>query len=368
MFWFDQAYNQASNNLERVFGSNHSVDTLEQVNARMGQLAGAFLDDLPTPALESESEILVASADCKGVPLIKENIEPVAAFQAAHKRPGNRRMAAVTNVYSVSAYERTAEEIVVALFRDAKQESGVKRPKPSNNHTMAHLPTVFVDEGEEVAVTSIYEGLSWLIAQVAQRHRDDQTLVLLMDRQLALWEAASVCLGVTVRIEILDIIHASAYVWKAAALLTKTEAERLELTRERLLKILQGQVARVIRGLRRMGSTAKLRGEKQRDLHRICGYFERHQDRMKYDEYLAAGYPIASCVIEGACGHLVKDRTERNGMRWNQESAREMLNLRAAFQLSYWDQFCRQLVELLGKKLYPHRDLLANYKSMPLAC
>lgn len=32
---------------------------------------------------------------------------------------------------------------------------------------------------------------------------------------------------------------------------------------------------------------------------------------MRYDEYLAAGYTIASGVIEGACRHLGKDRMER---------------------------------------------------------
>ena len=30
-----------------------------------------------------------------------------------------------------------------------------------------------------------------------------------------------------------------------------------------------------------------------------------------YDRYFAAGYPIASGVIEGACRHVVKDRMER---------------------------------------------------------
>ena len=32
---------------------------------------------------------------------------------------------------------------------------------------------------------------------------------------------------------------------------------------------------------------------------------------MKYDEYLAARYPIGSGMIEGASRHLVKDRMER---------------------------------------------------------
>lgn len=56
---------------------------------------------------------------------------------------------------------------------------------------------------------------------------------------------------------------------------------------------------------------------------------------MEYDQYLKAGYPIASGVIEGACGQLVKDRMERSGMRWKLESARSMLNVRAAFQSDY---------------------------------
>ena len=31
---------------------------------------------------------------------------------------------------------------------------------------------------------------------------------------------------------------------------------------------------------------------------------------LKYDRYLAQGFPIATGVIEGACRHLVKDRMD----------------------------------------------------------
>ena len=48
---------------------------------------------------------------------------------------------------------------------------------------------------------------------------------------------------------------------------------------------------------------------------------------MAYHEYLAAGYPIASGVIEGACRHVVKDRMERSGMRWILDGAHAMLGL-----------------------------------------
>jgi hypothetical protein len=46
----------------------------------------------------------------------------------------------------------------------------------------------------------------------------------------------------------------------------------------------------------------------------MCHYLRRPPARMPYDEYWAAGDPIASGVIEGACRQGVKDRRERAGM------------------------------------------------------
>ena len=66
---------------------------------------------------------------------------------------------------------------------------------------------------------------------------------------------------------------------------------------------------------------------------------ERNAHRMRYDEYLAAGYPIASGVIEGACRHLVKDRMERAGMRWVLSGAQPMINLRSIPISGLWDEF-----------------------------
>jgi hypothetical protein len=63
-------------------------------------------------------------------------------------------------------------------------------------------------------------------------------------------------------------------------------------------------------------------------LERVCGYFENNRHRMAYDEYLAAGYPIASGVIEGACRHIIVDRMEHSGMRWVWEGAHAMLGMR----------------------------------------
>ncbi len=76
---------------------------------------------------------------------------------------------------------------------------------------------------------------------------------------------------------------------------------------------------------------------------------------MCYDEYLAAGYPIASGVIEGACRYVVKDRMERAGMRWTVEGAQAMLDLRSTYVNGQWVEFQNYRIAQENLRLYPHQ-------------
>lgn len=372
MLGVDQAYDQAMKNLGKIFGSSFSVDTAERINGNMGRSAGEFLSDLPLPVEGSEGKLLVATADCKGVPLVKNDSQKVAAFETAKKNPGNRRMATVTSVYSVDPHVRTAEEIAAALFRDDRDEEAVKkpRPKPQNKNTTAHFPELADDgEGGELSISGILVGIAWIVAQVLTRRRPGQVLIVLMDGQLSLWETVRMHFTFGARtVPILDILHALAYVWEAASLFEKEDASRRAFTRERLLKILRGEVAGVIQGLRSLGTRRGLKGERLKSLERIGGYLEKNSDRMRYDEYLRRGYPIASGVIEGACRHLVKDRMERSGMRWTLEGARSMLNVRAAFQSDHWRAFVDWNMKNEINQTHSNRNLLQGYTPLTLAC
>lgn len=369
MICVESSFHQASENLQTIFGGNFSVDTLEHINLQMGKDADSFLKDLPKPEAKQEGPILVATADCKGVPLLKKDAAKVAAFETAKKRPGNRRMATVTSVYSVDPFVRTAQSIVEALFReDDVREKPAKRPSPQSKHTMAHFPTVDIQENEEVPISGIHEGMAWLASQVEQRRQEDQPLIVLMDGQESLWDTAAIHWSGEDKIEILDILHVAFYLWEAAALFRHDHDEKKAFVRERLLRVLEGEVCGVLQGLRRMGSLREFTGQKQKDLTRITGYFEKNQHRMRYDEYLKAGYPIATGVIEGACRHLVKDRMERSGMRWTLEGARSMLNVRAVFQSSHWLAFQKHRIAESSKSHHPNRNLIKDYKPLSLAC
>jgi hypothetical protein len=372
MLGVDQAYDQAMKNLAQILGSEFSVDTTERINGHMGSSAGEFLADLPLPEEGSEGKLLVATADCKGVPLVKSDSEKVAAFEAAKKNPGNRRMATVTSVYSVDPHVRTAEEIAAALFRDQPDEDSQKRerPKPQNKNTTAHFPESSDDgQGSEVPISGIHVGMAWIMGQIASRRRSGQVLIALMDGQESLWETMKLHLNFGARtVPILDILHALSYVWEAAGIFEKEDFARRAFTRERLLRILRGEVGGVIQGLRSLGTRRGLKGDGLQSLVRICGYLEKNTERMRYDEYLRRGYPIASGVIEGACRHLVKDRMERSGMRWTLEGARAMLNVRAAFQSDHWRTFVDWHMTSEIAHIHPNRNMLQDYTPHALAC
>src|SRR4029079_12783024 len=119
-------------------------------------------------------------------------------------------------------------------------------------------------------------------------------------------------------------------------------------------------------GLRQMGTKRALRGARKKRLGILCRYLEKNSLRMRYDLYLAAGYPIASGVIEGACRHYVKDRLERAGMHWTREGAQAMLDVRSEFLNGDWEAFQRFRIDRETERLYPHRALLGQVE-WPLA-
>ena len=58
-------------------------------------------------------------------------------------------------------------------------------------------------------------------------------------------------------------------------------------------------------------------------------YLTNNHMYMKYDKALAAGWPIATGVIEGACRFVIEDRFGITGARWSPDGAEAILKLRA---------------------------------------
>lgn len=371
LFSIEQAFEPAAEAFARIFRQRLSVDTLEHVNQQMGVEAGEFLDGLAAPPSAEEGEVLVVTADGKGVPMVQADAARLRCFEERPWRPGNRRMATLASVYSVDRFVRTPQQIVAALFRDVREErppASAARPEPCHKRVVARFPQVFEDIDETEPISGTIIALSWAAREVERRRRPRQLLVRLMDGAPSLWDAADACLvddPEDERWDILDIVHVAGYVWRAAKAFHPHREQQEAFARERLLRILQGEVPGVISGLRRMATQRRLSGSARQEVDTVCGYFTTHAQRMQYDRYLAAGCPIATGVIEGACRHLVKDRMERSGMRWTQIHAQAMLDVRAVHQSSYWDAFHQQRITKVQQSYQHCRALLAT--ATPLA-
>ena len=257
LFCVEKAFGVGAKQFEAIFGQKLSVAVLEDINRDMGTQAETFLDEhLPTPKPDDEGELLILTADGKGVPLVKADAERVPAFDKK-ERPGNRRMATLGCLYSVDRFVRTPEQIVAALFRDTTVEQPQEaRPEPVFKQYRSHF--AFQEPGEE-PISGARLTWSWLASETAKRHQSGQPIVRLMDGSPTLWDSADACLAefvderreakkpVTV-VDILDILHVSSYVWKAAKVFHPHREQQEAFAQDRLLAILRGEVKNVIAG------------------------------------------------------------------------------------------------------------------------
>jgi hypothetical protein len=70
-------------------------------------------------------------------------------------------------------------------------------------------------------------------------------------------------------------------------------------------------------------------------------------------EVIAAGWPIATGVIEGACRHLIGDRLDITGARWGLDGAEAILTLRAVISNGDFDEYWRFHLAREHQRLYP---------------
>jgi hypothetical protein len=354
------SYKESRGTLLEFLGFAPSVNCLEDIAAAASEHADAYFEQQEPVDPTTEEEILVATSDCKGVPMRKvdapqkkldDDVPRGKRLQKGEKN-GQKRMACVGGVYSVAPFCRTTEDVLDEVLRKEKQK---QRPKPHNKRLRAVL-TRQVD-GKEVNAKDVV--FDWLANEVQQRDPHEQrTVVAIMDGETKLRDLQEV--KISRAIGILDIWHVTEYLWKLAYCFHAEGSKMANVFVETYLqKLLDGNVNRVIGGIRQMATKRDLSKPKREKVEQYLNYFAERAEYMKYDEYLAAGYPIGSGVVEGACRHLVKDRMELTGMRWRIAGAQAILNLRAIYVNDDWDVFHANRIQTEQRKLYPYKKRLS---------
>ena len=357
-----RSFDEALFDLSRSTGAEVPKRQAEQLAARAAEDFDAFYEARRAAAGEpppSES-VVVLTFDGKGVVLHREDLREATRKKAERRRrqreqlspfnrlqPGekkhSKRMATVAAVYTVAPYVRSAEEFLRSLMPrqpgDKTKKKGKKaktpavRPRPVAKRVWASLER----EPGEVIVEAMLE---------AERHDPGRVKrwVVLVDgaeTQLDLVEAGAAQFGVEVTV-VLDIIHVVEYVWKAGHVFHPEGSPELACWAwTRVRDILEGKARRVASSMRRAATLAGLSSDTRKPVDTCADYLLKYAPYLQYDRYLAADYPIATGVVEGACRHLVRDRMELTGARWRLVGAEAVLKLRALRASgdfdAYWD-------------------------------
>jgi hypothetical protein len=351
------AFARVAATIQQMLGVEQPVDSLERQNRQTAEAVAPFRQERPLPQPEAEGEVFVVTDDAKGVVMRRDDGEAPVAFRKRGDKANKKRMAVVGAIYSVGRFVRTPQEMAAALFRDPHRpgEKAARRPEPVGKHVWARLSEA-IDAAQAAPITEVF---GWQKRELDARNPGGRKeVVCVMDGQPNFWEAKAEHFGASV-VEVLDLLHVTPRLWQAAHLFCKQDSEQArQFVRARVLRVLSGEIKGVLKGLRRLGTTRGLKGKKKSDLRKVCNFLSRNADRMRYDEYLKKGYPIASGVIEGACRHYVKDRMERSGMRWSVEGAQAMLDVRSEYLNGDWDAFHAFRIDQETRRLYPHRQVL----------
>lgn len=349
-----ESFGEATGDLTELLGVAPSVRAAEVMNRQMAEFVPSFRLDQPPPPAKEEGELVVFTADGKGVPMRRPCGEKPRHGQRRTKgeKANKKQMSYVGAVYTIDRFVRTADDVLNEL---ARQQAAEGRPKPRHKRVAAELTQVI--DGEECnGRVSVFGELS---EQVRERNPGEKkTVVAVMDGEKALWQVLKFFLPEAVGI--LDLFHVLERLWNAAHVFhAEGSAAAEEFVQDRLRMLLRGKVGGVIGGLRQMLMKHTLSAAKLKALNTVIGYFQNNRERMQYDEYLAAGYPIGSGVAEGACRHLVKDRLEQTGMRWTVAGAQALLHLRAVYLNGDWRSFVTYRIQHEQTRLYPYKTSLA---------
>ncbi len=326
------SFGESSAILKKIFGLKISSSRFEVVTQDSSTSYDEFYEHKSPPCPKSEGELQVVSFDGKGVPVIKRELTELKGRLGKGEKRQKKKEALVGVSYTVDKKERSAEDVAKNLIypeqnRDNHEQNKVKAQNIRRLASIEREKKVVMEEIIHDAQTRDPE------------HR--RQWVVLLDGALHLWDLVAKCLKSIEYVGILDIIHVVEYLYLAGNALHKTnESQKIrEWVYKQLVEILKGRVGRVIGGLKQTTTKRKLSKSKLKSINDAIRYFENHRKWMKYDEYLKAGFPIGTGVVESSCGHTVKERMEGSGRRWSIYGAEATLLLRSVYTSGDWDDY-----------------------------
>jgi len=315
---------------------------------------GFYAGRRPPPG--APGDVLVISCDGKGIAVRPDQQRTRAArlaSQATPKQDGRlsrgevrtrKRMAEVAAVYDITPAPRTAADIL---------DPGPGPRPPGPQAAGKWLTASIAEDAAEVVAAAFAE------ADRRDPHYERAWIALADGNkdQIRWIKAQAAARGIQIII-VVDFFHVTGYLWDAAwCFFPEASPDAAGWVRDRAGAILDGRARDVAAALRQ--AAAGLGKARRKAVLRTAGYLEAKAPWLDYPAALAAGWPIATGVIEGACRHLVKDRMAITGARWGTETAEAVLKLRALLANGDFDDYWAWHLDREHERNYPRPYALA---------
>jgi hypothetical protein len=332
------SYQDAAEAITRATGVVIAKRQVEELTARSAADIDAFYATMERePA--ADGDVLVLSVDGKGIVMRPDSLRPATEKAAAGattklqtrlskgEKRNRKRLAEVGAVYDVTPVPRSPNDVLASKHGDD--------PPPAPR---AHAKWV---------TASVVEDAADVVGRVFDEadRRDpnhERQWVALVDgnkHQIDCIEAQAKKRKVSVTI-VVDLIHVLEYLWAAVwCFFAEGDPAAEHWVRDRALAVLEGNAREVAAGIRRRATTTKLSKSKRKKADDCARYLTNKAAYLDYPTALAAGWPIATGVIEGTCRYLVADRMDITGARWSVDGAEAVLKLRALRSNGDFDKY-----------------------------
>jgi hypothetical protein len=349
------SFDAAMEAIERTTQVSVGKRQVEELTAK----AAADVEDFyATSAREpaDAGDVLVLSADGKGIVMRPDALRPATEKAAAATpklasrrskgEPRNRkRMAEVGAVYDLTPVVRSAADVLARSDEEAT-------PAPSAHNKWV---TASVAEDAAAVVGKVFDEAErrdpdhkrdWVVLVDGNNHQLDRIGAEARERKVNVFI-------------VIDLIHVLEYLWGAVwCFFAEGDVAAEAWVQAKAMATLEGNARQVAAGIRRRATTLGLGKTRRKKADACATYLTNKAPHLDYPTALAAGWPIATGVIEGTCRYLVADRMDITGARWGVHGAEAVLKLRAVRCNGDFDAYFR--FHLDRERLRVHQSRYAN--------
>lgn len=301
----DPSFEQASQTLERFAGLTIPGRQIPRIVKRFASHAAKWKETRPSISHQKHVPILNIQADMTGIPMRPEELKDIRGKQpdgSAKTRQIKMGCVFTQSFDSDGKPQRDASSsIYVSTFGEVCDLSAMLYSEALKAGYANAKEVVFLGDGAE-----------WIWNMVEDRFRD--------------------------AVQIVDFYHACEHLHTLCQALTSDPDNANALFRSWRHRLKNNGLPRIIQ--ESIQRNAGLDPACRKIVAEELFYFRKNAGRMTYRTFRGKGYFIGSGAIEGACRHIVCQRTKLSGMRWLRSGAADVLTFRCLIKSNLFDDYC----------------------------